>query len=214
MLTSSHIYNRQRNRITVYREYATACSIPPQYSETTLLYITMMKKITGFTMIEIMITIAIAGILAAVALPSFSNMQKNNCLTTSVNSLVSSLQRARSDAVKRRTNVTVSAASGDWSNGWNITLDEDRNGNGTLDSGEDYDGNGVLNNAAVVQKTTLSCGATITGTATSFVYGSDGFINNPGDFTVCDDRPDETGKKLSISLTGRPNLDSKYTGCN
>ena len=174
----------------------------------------MMKKITGFTLIEIMITIAIAGILAAVALPSFGNMKKNNCLTTSVNSLVSSLQRARSEAVKRRTNVTVAAVGGNWSNGWDITLDEDRNGNGTLDSGEDYDGDGVLDNAAVVQKTALSCGAEISGTATSFVYGSDGFIDNPGTFEVCDDRPDETGKQLSISMTGRPDMDSKYTGCN
>ena len=165
-------------------------------------------------MIELMLTIAIAGILAAVALPSFKNMQKNNCLTTSVNSLVSSLQRARSEAIKRRTNVTITAVGGSWSNGWNITLDEDRNGNGTLDTGEDYDGDGVLNNAVVVQKTALSCGADVTGTATSFVYGSDGFIDNPGTFKVCDSRPDETGKELSISLTGRPDLDSKYTGCN
>lgn len=174
----------------------------------------MMKKITGFTMIEIMLTIAIAGILAAVAMPSFTNMKKNNCLTTSVNSLVSSLQRARSEAVKRRTNVTVAAVGGDWSNGWNVTLDEDRNGNGTLDTGEDYDGDGVLDNAVEVQKTALSCGAQITGSATSFIYGSDGFVNTPGDFEVCDSRPDETGKQLSISMTGRPDMNSKYTGCN
>ena len=167
-----------------------------------------MKKITGFTMLEIMVTIAIVGILAAVAIPSFANMKKNNCLTTSVNSLVSSLQRARSEAVKYRTDVTVTALNGDWAQGWNVTLKEDRNGNGTLDAGEDYNGNGTLEAAAPVQKATLSCpGETITETdsgATSFVYGSDGFIDKTGTFQLCDDRTGETGRQLTISITGRP----------
>lgn len=173
----------------------------------------MITKISGFTIIELMLTVAIAGILVAVALPSFRNMANNNCLTTSVNSITANLQRARSEAIKRRTNVTIAATGGDWSNGWSVTLNEDRDGDGVIDLGEDIDGSGDLGNVTI-QTATPTCGAIITGSETDFTYGSDGFIDTAGTFSVCDDRDDETGRQISISLTGRPNLDAEYDGCN
>ena len=173
----------------------------------------MMKKYFGFTILELMVTIAIAGILMAVALPSYQTMVKNNCLTTSANSLVSSLQRARSEAIKRRSDVTMAATGGDWGAGWNVTLDEDRNNNSTLDDGEDYNGNGSLDNSVTILTSNLSCGAAITGSATSVTYGSDGFLTSGSTetFDVCDDRTAETGRELSISITGRPNMNSEFT---
>ena len=178
-----------------------------------------MNKYTGFTLIELMLTITVAGILMAIALPSYTNMTKNNCLTTSVNSLVAALQRARSEAIKSRSDVTVSAKNGNWGTGWTVTLNEDRNGNGTKDAGEDYNGNGALDSSVVVLDTTLTCTATITeGSSpvkTSLTYGSNGFVqttsNTAGTFTVCDDRVAERGRQLTISITGRPNIDSDFT---
>ena len=101
-----------------------------------------MNRQTGFTMIELLTAVAIAAVLLVIALPNYQQMIKNNCMTTDANSLVSSLQQARSEAVKRSTTTTVTAtntgdSSNEWGLGWKITIDEDRNGNGTLDAGEE-----------------------------------------------------------------------------
>ncbi len=174
---------------------------------------------SGFTLIELMIGIAIGGVLLAIAIPSFSDLQKNNCLTASTNSFVTSLQLARSVAVKRNTDVTLTATdssdnTNEWGSGWTITIDEDRNSNNTLDTGEDYDGNGALDSAASVRVVTLGCSLTTideTGDDTAFTYGSDGFIDSGGTFNICDDRTGETGRQLDISATGRPSINSGFT---
>jgi type IV fimbrial biogenesis protein FimT len=159
-----------------------------------------------------MLTVAIAGILMAVALPSYNNMIKNNCLTTSVNSLVSALQRARSEAVKRRSDVTIAALGGSWSNGWTETMDEDRDGDGTLDAGEDFDGDGTLDASVTILSSTVTCEATVTKSgANTITYEPDGFTDATATFTVCDNRTGESGKQLNISITGRPNLNSSFT---
>lgn len=137
-----------------------------------------MNKQFGFTLTEVLFALAVGGILLAIALPNYQTMVKNNCLTTTANSLVSSFQQARSEAVKRNSLVTITAANAaaatnKWGLGWVITINEDRNNNGVLDfsvdtnadgvpdaGGEDYDGDGVLDNAALVRTVNLTCGTT------------------------------------------------------
>lgn len=176
---------------------------------------------SGFTLIELMIGIAIGGILLAIAIPSFSDLQKNNCLTTNANNLVTSLQTARSVAIKHNSDVTLTASNAgvstnEWGTGWTITINEDRNGNGNLDTGEDYDGDGTLDASASVRVITLGCSLTTideTGNNTTFTYGSDGFIDAGGTFNICDDRTGETGRQLTILSTGRPSIDSTGLTC-
>jgi type IV fimbrial biogenesis protein FimT len=54
----------------------------------------------GFTIVELMITVAVAAILLVIAVPSFNNIINSNRLTTAANAMVNSLNTARMEAIK------------------------------------------------------------------------------------------------------------------
>ena len=68
-------------------------------------------RMRGFTIIELMITLVVAAILLAIAIPSFTYLMVSKKLTTSANSLVSNLAIARMAAIKRNADVGVCADS-------------------------------------------------------------------------------------------------------
>ena len=63
-------------------------------------------KQKGFTLVEAIITLAIAGILAAMATPSFINLLNKRRISASANTIYSTLQEARSVAITEGTNVS------------------------------------------------------------------------------------------------------------
>jgi type IV fimbrial biogenesis protein FimT len=74
----------------------------------------------GFTLIEAMVTIAVLVVLLAVVAPSFRTFVSSQRVKTSSFDLYSTLMFARSEAIKRRDNVTIEAVSSDWKNGWTV----------------------------------------------------------------------------------------------
>ena len=90
-----------------------------------------MKKYTGFTLIELMITLAIVGFLLMVGVPSLKTFMQGNQLIASTNELISALHVARSEAIKLNTRVSVCessngktcATTGSWKSGWIVFVD-------------------------------------------------------------------------------------------
>lgn len=81
----------------------------------------MKNRISGFTLIEMMVTIAVLGILVAVALPNYRAFVLSSRMTAQANEFVASINMARSEAVKRNAVVTISAKDDGWGDGWVIT---------------------------------------------------------------------------------------------
>ena len=74
----------------------------------------------GFTIIEIIVVVAIMGVLLTIAAPSFVSFTASQKVKTASFDLYAAMMYARSEAIKRKVNVTVAAAGGDWKNGWTV----------------------------------------------------------------------------------------------
>lgn len=91
---------------------------------------------SGFTLIELIIVLTIAGILAALAGPAMNTFIQSNRLTAATNDFIGALNLARSEALRRGTNAGVCKSdngssctnTGTWSSGWIVFLDGDNNG--------------------------------------------------------------------------------------
>ncbi|MFZ5523465.1 MAG: GspH/FimT family pseudopilin [Pseudomonadota bacterium] len=95
------------------------------------------NKQTGVTMMEMLIVVAIAAILATIAGPSFGDFVNNTRLNSTMTQLASDLNRARIEAIKRNSwmLICVSNAAGtdcgtgaNWQNGWAVCLDSEPDG--------------------------------------------------------------------------------------
>lgn len=72
----------------------------------------------GFTLTELLIVVAVIGVLLAIAAPSFRTTIENQRIRAASSDLYASLALVRSEAIKRNANVTLLPLSGNWANGW------------------------------------------------------------------------------------------------
>ncbi len=161
-------------------------------------------KLKGFTVIELVVAIAIASILLSLAAPSFTTSIQNNRLVTQINELNTSLSIARTEAIKRNSNITVckssngTSCSGNWHDGRIIFIDNDSDG--SVDNG---DGDEILFVSGAIP-----ADSTLTFSETRVSYANTGFGTSGanGAFTLCDTRGATHAKGLIIGPTGRPRL--------
>ena len=84
---------------------------------------TCARRQHGFTLIEALVVIAMIGVLLALAAPSFVTYTASQKVKTASFDLYAALVFARSEAIKRRRDVTVAPVSGDWNLGWTVSTD-------------------------------------------------------------------------------------------
>jgi len=102
-----------------------------------------MEKDRGFTLVELLITLVVVGIAVSLAVPGFARFIREQQVTTQTNDFLTSLNIARSEALKRGGAVAVCASSdgascsgnNDWDVGWIVFTDEDGPTLGTLETG-------------------------------------------------------------------------------
>lgn len=92
-----------------------------------------MLRQRGFTLVELMVTIAVAAIVLAIAIPGFSELLRGVRASSDVSSVASALALARSEAIKR--NQIACVYSSDWSGGWEVRIDS--SGNDSCNDGSD-----------------------------------------------------------------------------
>ena len=100
----------------------------------------------GFTLVELLVTLAIGTILLAITIPGYAFLVNAGRLTSVTNDLVSALQLARSEAIKRGLRVTICKTSNamavtpvcdttaSWQQGWLVFVDGGTKG--MIDSGD------------------------------------------------------------------------------
>ncbi len=182
-----------------------------------------MKREIGFTIIELLIVVLIASVLAVIGGPAMSSFVKNNRLQSKTHAVMSDVLRARSEAVTRKKTVVmcrsadadaaspVCGGSGqNWGkDGYIIFVDEDLS--------DDFNAGDVLlrRGAKATDNVTLMLDGTVD---PEIRFSSDGSLNEGGNtamLAVCDDRPeaDGLGRRIDIPPHGRPRIITGITDC-
>ncbi len=153
---------------------------------------------SGYTLMELLITLSIAGIVLGLAVPGMNEFIKNERLTTTTNMLLTDLMLARSEAVERNLPALLCVSSDQTSctgtslsQGWLVFVDAD--GNNTPGQNE------IVKVQQSLESVTFNntIGSTIR-------FDRRGFSPDTiGNISICDSRGVDYAKSLSISRTGR-----------
>ena len=186
------------------------------------------KTQRGFTLLELMVTLLVAGIVLGIGVPNFMEFQRNNAMIAAANDMITGLYLARTEAVKRQLPVTLCGSPdpliaapvcGLGGNGGFIVF-VDENNNGVI--GDATDGNAIVDANEVVLLQRAAPGGTINlfGNGGQYVaYGTNGFLvqTAPGQaqpsttvILYCDERGNKdigggrsSARVVTISATGR-----------
>lgn len=159
---------------------------------------------TGFTLPELMITLLVASIVMTVAIPSFQDFIMKNRLTTQINQFITSINLARSEAIKRGETITLCSSNDQstctastWESGWIVKDSSDE----VLRVYDSLSGDNALSNADSLTSISFRADGFFSGTSTTFTLCSNGVSG-------------EQGRQIMINATGRPNLVSPNPTCS
>lgn len=142
----------------------------------------------GFTIIELMIAVAILAIIVTIAAPSMSDLVRDQRVKTATFDLYSALIFARSEAIKRNANVDVVPAATDWAAGWQVRVQSD---------------------STVLRRQDAFASMNITGPAGAVTYRRDGRLDvatAPAYVVKSSESTSITARCVQVDLAGRPNI--------
>ncbi len=163
----------------------------------------------GFSLVEMLIVLAMMGILSSYALPSFSKLINSHRQNTVLLQLFSHNQLARSEAIKQNQSVILCKSdngqqctpSAQWQNGWIVFAD--------LDNNKQLSGTEPLIYSFQNHNPSLSLSYKGFGSHNYIRYYPDGRSSTNGSFILCTPEGNVTARSLIISRTGRARLSSK-----
>jgi type IV fimbrial biogenesis protein FimT len=121
--------------------------------------VTRARRMLGFTLVELVVVLVMIGLGAALVLPAMRNVLVQQRVRASATDMMSSLLLARSEAIKRNAQVTVTPRT-IWSNGWDVT--------------------GVATGDTIDRKTALGDGVVFSSGPDVLVYNGNGRLSTPG----------------------------------
>ena len=174
-----------------------------------------MKNEKGFTLVELMVTLTVAVILLALAVPAFNDFVQANRISAQANELVTAINLARDEALKRRQTVSIcnsndgATCSGTWVDGWIVFSNLD--GDTTIDTGTA----GIPDDEVLRVWDAMPRGSVFAASPAPLHYSGIGLVNNPAQFVFT--IPERTGtmtRCINISVTGHPSVTTeKHASC-
>ena len=163
----------------------------------------MRRMRRGVTLYELLMTLALVGIVLAAGLPAFSGTLARQRQAVEINALFHAIHLARKESIVRRKVVSLCPSQDgercepgkDWSAGWVLFENSDRDSPPQVDAGET-----VLQHHRVSDKVRISANRRGFTLRATFLRATN------GTFVVCDFRNRIRGKGLIISYTGRPRV--------
>lgn len=170
-----------------------------------------MQQSKGFTLLELMVTLAIFVILVSVGLPQMSSWISANQMDSRVSSIAGMLRSARSEALTRNNTVTLATGgnSQDWAN--SITMYTDTSGGN--DAFNVSDGDELIREIDLTTNQVTINGNSIAGAYISF--SNNGRLDETGNaiIEVCNGSNTEGGKTISVNIVGRVSISDGVTDC-
>ncbi len=163
-----------------------------------------MHRRFGFTLLELLVTLAVTAIVLTQVAPAFRTMMLDSRRAAAVNDLLAALAFARSETFKRGRHVVLCPAGDDddcagagaaWQAGWLVFVNTDRDQPPVVDGDE-----------PVLYRHEPLAGLDIRANRAAFAYRPFGRHATNGTVVVCDPRGPAFARAVIVSPTGRPRV--------